>query len=333
MKRLAVSDSGLLRALNSMGVDAVAINSQVLPSSGAAPEWIPLIPAGQVVGRDGREWVNDQPDVVLQAFAVNAMDLPLDMEHATELKATQGDPAPAVGWIKELQNRGGQIWGRVEWTEAGRNAVESKAYRYVSPVIVFERASKRVVALTSVGLTNRPNLFLQALNGREKNMDLEKLLAALGLLDTASFDEALAHLGKLKGDLATATNAAASPSLDKFVPRADYDAALARATNAEQGLASLNKEAKDKDIAAAIDKALSEGKITPATVEYHKAQCAQEGGLERFDAYCKAAPVVGDPSRMNGKRPEDQGKALNAEEQRIAEMFGNSVEDLQKYGK
>jgi phage I-like protein len=331
MKRLAVSASGLVRALNSMGVDAVAINSQVLPASGQAPEWIPLIPAGQVVGRDGREWVNDQPELVLQAFAVNALDLPLDMEHATELKATQGDPAPAVGWIKELQNRGGQIWGRVEWTDAGRNAVESKAYRYVSPVIVFERASKRVVALTSVGLTNRPNLFLQALNGQEDHMNLEELLAKLGLPKGTTFEAAMAHIGQLKGDLETARNA--TPSLDKFVPRADYDAALSRATNAEQGLARLNKEAKDKDITVAIDKALAEGKITPATVEYHKTQCAQEGGLERFAEYCKAAPVIGDPSKMDGKRPEDQGKALNAEEQRIAEMFGNSTEDLQKYGK
>jgi phage I-like protein len=137
----------------------------------------------------------------------------------------------------------------------------------------------------------------------------------------------------MKGDLATATNAAANPSLDKFVPRADYDAALARATNAEASLADRDKEAKETAINAAIEKALADGKITPATVEYHKAQCAQEGGLERFAEYCAAAPVIGDPSTMDKRRPEDQGTALNAEEQRIAEMFGNSVEDLQKYGK
>ncbi len=320
-------------ALNAIAAaSGVALNAiAVLEADGQAPEWICLIPAGDVIGRDGRGWVNDRPDLVLDAFASNAMDLPLDMEHATELKATQGDPAPAVGWIKELQNRGGQIWGHVEWTEAGRNAVESKAYRYVSPVIVFERASKRVVALTSVGLTNRPNLYLSALNGREENMDLKRLLAALGLPETASIDEALAVVGKLKADSEKALNS--TPSLDKFVPRADHDAALVRALNAEQKLTALNQAAQEEKIDAAITQALSEGKITPATKDYHKAQCAQEGGLERFAEYCKAAPVIGDPSRIDGKRPEDQGKALNAEEQRIAEMFGNSVEDLQKYGK
>jgi phage I-like protein len=324
---------GWASAINAaFAASGVALNAiAVLEADGQAPEWICLIPAGDVIGRDGRGWINDRPDLVLDAFASNAMDLPLDMEHATELKATQGDPAPAVGWIKELQNRGGQIWGRVDWTETGRNAVESKAYRYVSPVIVFERASKRVVALTSVGLTNRPNLFLQALNGREEHMDLKKLLAALGLPETASFDEALAHMGKLKGDLATALNA--TPSLDKFVPRADHDAAIARALNAEQKLTALNQVAQEEKIDAAITKALAEGKITPATKDYHKAQCAQEGGLDRFAAYCQAAPVIGDPSAMDGKRPADQGKALNAEELAISEMFGNSAEDLQKYGK
>jgi len=324
--------AGLVVALNAMAAaSGVALNAiAVLEADGQAPEWICLIPAGDVVGRDGRGWVNDRPDLVIDAFAANAMDLPLDMEHATELKATQGDPAPAVGWIKELQNRGGQIWGRVEWTEAGRNAVESKSYRYVSPVIVFERASKRVVALTSVGLTNRPNLFLQALNGQEDRMTLEELLAALGLPKGTTFEVALAHIGKLKGDLATATNAAASPPLDKFVPRADFDAALARATNAETSLADLNRQAKDKDITAAIDKALAEGKITPATVEYHKAQCALDGGLERFAEYCKAAPVIGDPSTMDKKRP-GEGAPIDDVQRAVNAMMGIDDETFKKY--
>ena len=110
---------GVLKALNSASVamTAVGINVQALEVSGQAPEWIPLVPAGQVVGRDGREWVNDNPQLVLDAFAAGSADLPLDLEHATELKAPQGEPAPAVGWIQELQIRGGQIWGRVDWTE------------------------------------------------------------------------------------------------------------------------------------------------------------------------------------------------------------------------
>jgi phage I-like protein len=249
---------GMLKALNSaaMALTAVGVNSQALDVSGQAPEWIPLVPAGQVVGRDGREWVNDNPQLVLDAVAAGAAALPLDLEHATEKKAPQGDRA-GRRLDQGAAGPDGQVWGRVEWTETGRNAVESRSYRYVSPVFIYERASKRVVALTSAALTNRPNLFLQALNGQEERMTLEELLAALGLPKGATFEAGLAHIGKLKGDLVTAPNAAASPSLDKFVPRADFDAALARATNAEASLTALNQQAKDKDITAAIEKALA----------------------------------------------------------------------------
>ena len=40
---------------------------------------------------------------------------------------------------------------------------------------------------------------------------------------------------------------------------------------------------------AEIEAALGAGKITPATVEYHKASCRQDGGLERFRDFVKAA--------------------------------------------
>lgn len=308
---------------------AVAVNAKSDPDR--VSEWVQLLPAGLVTGRDGREWVNDRPDQILTAFAQGGMDLPVDVEHSTEMLAPEGHPAPAVGWIKALEDRAGEIWGRVHWTAAGEEAVGSGSYRYVSPVITYHKESRRVMAITSVGLTNRPNLYMSALNGREedgKNMDLQKLLALCGLPETATYDDALAHVGKLKGDLATALNA--TPSLDKFVSRADYDQALARAANAEQRLAADARAAREKEIDAAINKALTDGKITPATVEYHRAQCAQDGGLERFAAYCQAAPVIGDASRVDGKRPEDAGKALNAEDRQVCAALGIDESEYRK---
>jgi hypothetical protein len=32
----------------------------------ALPEWLPMIPAGTFTGRDGRSWVNNQPEAVIQ---------------------------------------------------------------------------------------------------------------------------------------------------------------------------------------------------------------------------------------------------------------------------
>lgn len=326
------------KALNSRPADSlhrVALN-YALPADGAAPEWIELLPAGRIVqGRDGRSWVNDQPDGILAYFAADGKDIPVDWEHSSEIKAPEGEPAPAAGWVSDMEAReGGAVWGRVEWTPRGEESVKNREYRYLSPVIIYEKVAGRIKGISSVGLTNRPNLHLNALNSaqqkEEKQMDKE-LLAALGLPEDATLEQAKNAIAKLKGDLATAANKAETPSLEKFVPRSDYDAAVTRAANAEQKMKDREAAELEKAVNAEIAAALKAGKITPATAEYHKAQCRQVGGLERFREFVKAAPVVAPDSGLDGKAAGETGKALNAEELRIAAMFGNTAEDIKKY--
>lgn len=316
-------------------LNSIELATIVASADGEIPEWTELIPAGQVTGRDGRSWNNSDPSSILAAFAASGADLPVDLEHSTELKAPQGEPAPAAGWVKELQNRDGAVWGRIDWTDNGRELVASKSYRYLSPVIVYQRDNGLIVGLSSVGLTNRPNLRLPALNQQldnqltEEAMDLKQLLAVLGMSETATFAEALNRITAMKGDLATALNRADNPALDKFVPRADHDAVLARATNAEQALADLKKTGLEQEIETAINAALKDGKITPATADYHRAQCRQEGGLKLFADFVQAAPVLGDPSGLDGKKA-DTGTALNAEERQLCQAMGVSEEDFLK---
>lgn len=318
------------------GCEVLALNFE-LPSDGNAPEMIELIQAGAtLVGRDGRSWINDDPEGVVAALNARGVDLVVDFEHATEICAPNGQQAPAAGWVSGFEVReGGSVWGRVRWTPKGQAAVANREYRYLSPVLIYEKASGRVKSLSSIGLVNKPNLFNQALNHeqrKEPTMDWKKLLKALGLAEDATQEQALNALAKLQGDLQTALNRAETPSLDKFVPRADYDQALSRATNAEQKLAEQKKTELETAINAEVEAALKAGKVTPATADYHKASCRQDGGLERFREFVKAAPVIGDPSALDGKQPEKGATALNAEEAKIAEMFGNSAEDLKKYG-
>jgi phage I-like protein len=312
-----------------------ALNFEVVtPDGGGAPEWIELLPAGQLItGRDGRTWINDRPDIILASFAAEGKDLPIDWEHSSELRAPEGEEAPAAGWIKEMEIRDGSIWGRVEWTEKGAASIASKEYRYLSPVFRFELESRRVFRITSCGLTNQPNLFLNALNNEHQMEDstmLKKLLVVLGLPETTTEETALNHVTTLKADHATALNQAKHPSLDQFVPRGDYDKAINRATAAETSLTAITAAELDKAINTEIDAALVAGKITPATKDHHVATCRQEGGLERFKEFVKVAPVFAADSGLNGKKPGDDA-ALNSEQQQIADMFGNSVEDIKKY--
>jgi phage I-like protein len=149
---------------------------------------------------------------------------------------------------------------------------------------------------------------------KESPMDKE-LLKALGLPETATAADALAAVNKLKGDFATASNRAETPSLEKFVPRADYDTALARATTAEKSLSDNRIKALDGEIEAEIKAALEAKKITPATADYHKAHCRQEGGLARFREFVKAAPVVAADSGLGGKDPAKGANSGLTEEQ------------------
>lgn len=331
----------------------LALNFE-LPTDGTVPDWLELLPAGEIVtGRDGRTWRNPEPGSVVQRTLDLGRDTPLDWEHATELKAPKGERAPAAAWIKELQVRDGAIWGRVEWTDAGRASVANREYRYISPVFHFHRDTRVIQRITSAGLTNSPNLFITALNqsgtGPEEDLPVklsEAIRKALALKDDATEDDGVAAINQMKADKETAEQAKtqaeadkeaalnrATPGLDKFVPRADYDVAVNRSNELQAQLDARQKDEQEAQIETAINAALDARKITPSTVDYHKAQCRQEGGLERFKEYVEAAPQIAADTDLD-KREQDKNKdtALNQEEQRAAALFGNSAEDLKKYG-
>ena len=200
-----------------------------LTGSGSAPEWVELLPAGpEVAGRDGRSWRLDDPEQVACASLDGARQIPIDWEHASEIKARRGEMSPAAGWITELEARGGTLWGRVEWTERGRESVARREYRYLSPVFHYEPKSRRILRLVSAGLVNLPNFRMRALNQENQEQQEttmrslpELILKALDLAEDATGEQAAEAIGKLKTERDTALNRTESPSLEKFVPRAD----------------------------------------------------------------------------------------------------------------
>lgn len=341
MEKTKALRPGLAKALNTEAATlGLRLSLNVELPAGEIPEWVELLPAGEtVMGRDGRAWRNSNPQSVVDAFTSRNVDLVIDWEHASEHRAPQGQDAPAAGWVKELAVREGAVWGRVEWTEKAVAQLQRKEYRYLSPVFLFTRDEHDIVRLTSAGLTNQPNLELTALNQQNHHQTHQEdfpvwkdLLKKLGLPEDATEAQAIAALNQVQADLETAKNREATPSLDKYVPRADFDQAQTRAANAEQKLETLKKEREDEAIDTAINQALEDGKIAPATVDYHKAQCRTEGGLERFKTFVESAPAITGDSGLDGRKTPGADKALNSETLKIAGMMGNSEEDLKKYG-
>ena len=342
----------LPEALNRSGAEELNA-SRAMPLStedGKAPEWIHVTPAGpQLNGEDGRVFRMPDPGSVARESLLDAegrhRDRVLDWEHATQRKGREGERAPAAGWITALQSRADGIWGRVEWTKEGRRSVEDREYRFVSPVLGLQPGTLEVRQIKSVALTNDPNLPATALNragaeGGESAMDekltklLKRIAAALGMnAGTADADAVEAQCRAIVQERDEALNRTQSPPLAEFVPRGDYDAALNRASQAEAALADREKADLDGKIETAIEKALADGKITPATREYHERQCRSEGGLEAFEAFCEAAPEIAGGGGGSARPPEASNRSGSdsPEARRVRRLFGNKRKDVDKY--
>jgi phage I-like protein len=315
-----------------------------LPADGTIPEWVPLIPVGEVIGRDGRKWKNINPAAVIGYTIATNREQPLDYEHSTEIKAPKGEEAPAAGWFKEYRVANGHIEGRLVLNPRGLASVQNREYRYLSPVFRYD-AHGNIYDIRSVALTNRHNLLTPALNSEQtpvnqnnqetSTMDLAQLLAALATALNAEIstpEQALSVIKQKETDLQTARNAEAQPDLTKFVPVETHEVVLQRAMNAEQKLTDNLQTALNAEIDTAIDDAVAQGKIAPANKDFYRTACNSEGGLDKFREFAKAAPVVAAPSDLDGKKPGEHKTALNAEEQKIADAFGNTAEDLKTYG-
>ena len=169
----------------------------------SVPDEIHLLPAthGEIRTFDGRGpyLVGDVAGIIAASMA-DPRGLPIDENHAIDLAAPQGGAAPARGWVTALEARDDGIWGRVEWTNAGHELVADKAYRGISPVLALDPADRKTIrAILRASLVNQPNLRGLAALHQESMMDLTKLAEALGLPASATADEILAAIQKLKG--------------------------------------------------------------------------------------------------------------------------------------
>ncbi|MGU5583286.1 phage protease [Aeromonas hydrophila] len=147
-----------------------------------APEWVQIMPSGpEIKGLDGRKWNMKDPAKLIDMFKNMGLPLVIDYEHGQELKAPEGEEAPAAGWIEDLELRNGELWAKVSWTERAAKAINSREYRFLSPAFAYD-ASMEILSLSSVALTNKPNLVMTALNSREQGgKGWDEVSVALGV--------------------------------------------------------------------------------------------------------------------------------------------------------
>lgn len=218
--------------------------------------------------------------------------LPIDVDHAPEKGLDKG--TDAAGWVVALEQRGNELWGQVEWTDLGVELVGSKRYRYLSPSYAHDFADEQGkthgTALVGVGLTNRPFLTMAtvslsaapfvamevgdpdpapSLDSPAAMNPLEKIAEKLGLSKDADEATVLAKLAEV-----TAVPGDQGKSLDqlaltegKVVLSVD-DVTQLRA-DAQAGRDAA-KQLSEQRFETAFDKALSDGRVTPAEKDSQK---------------------------------------------------------------
>ena len=185
-------------------------------------EKVKISPAGQqIVGYDGRVFNIDANFVVTNTKS-QGVDILLDRDHFD---------GEAMGWfdINSLEARGDGIYASLEFTQIGKELVEKRLYRYMSPayeVNYRDNGIREVVRIGSIGLVNRPNLLNQALNNQSKGEDMSQNddlavkfneLSEKNAALQAQIDEKNSEIEALKNALATEQNNAKTARIEMAI--------------------------------------------------------------------------------------------------------------------
>ena len=339
---------GEMEAVSKDHGNELAVVGTKLSGCAMPPEWIELIPAGEFKGRDGRgPFRLTDPKKVIGATRALQMDagLPIDYDHATDFGAPEGRPAPAAGWICGFDDRDGSLWGKVEWTAHGAEAVAMREYRYISPV--FEYAENGdVVRLLRAALTNNPNLFLTAISSRNGSRQVEsgkgnrrgqedsrhmnafasEVRKLLGLADESTPEELLEAIAELvKQNEASKTEG--TNRTGREAPEEDHGAsALADAARYvpvakfEEVLTELNRlqVARGREQAEkTVDNAMRDGRLSPSQREWAISYCqADPSGFARFIANQSPLLTIAAAGRAEG--PGSRGVQFNRRPDEVA---------------
>lgn len=297
----------------------------------AVPEWVHVLPAGAMTGRDGRAFVAGSLPTIIAASLrqAPAKTLPIDYDHQIDLAPKHGGSAPAAGWMTALQARTDGIWARVEWTPRAREKVAAREYRFLSPVFMHTPKGE-VLTLLRAALTNNPNLGqLTALNATGTPMDLNQLLAALRELLKLPADADAAAVVDAVRSQGTAMN---TPDPARFVPIELFQQAVKEARKADLGLSAAEAE-------RAVQDAIRDRKIMPWMKGWAVSLCATNAPA--FKDFVEGIGPSLNSLLTDMATPRDWSKHLAGDGARsgppgvadIAARVGVTAEDLAKYGK
>ncbi len=324
--------------------------SAITAKDGKAPEWFLLFSAGwnEVEGQ-GKFLVDETAHRIVAAYLKRrGNDLVIDYEHAT----VDGTKAPAAAWITDIRwEEGRGIMARARWTDEAAGYIAKAEYRYFSPVFFIRKTDHRLVAVHSVALTNAPKtnhltpILAKLVPGEPKEEEamefLKKLIAKLGLAETAAEDDVLAAVATLADKKPETVEVVAKDILTALELTGDEDTSAVVASihalrQQTKGTVSrvefdrLQGQLAQQDAEKIVAKAMTDGKITPDQKDW--AMDYAKSNLPGFTLFVVKAPVVIPVKKLPGKK-DDEAALVNDTTLTVAKMMDVSEEDIKKYGK
>ena len=116
-----------------------------------------VVPKGQFYGSDseGNPIPEAIDETVIDTLAEQLKDkeLLVDKDHSSVKKGTDKDTS-AMGWMHSFKKGIEGLWAKIRWTNIGRNLVENRVFRFLSPV--FTLHGDKPTNMLNVALTNQP---------------------------------------------------------------------------------------------------------------------------------------------------------------------------------
>ena len=107
-----------------------------------------------------------------------------------------------------------------------------------------------------------------------------------------------------------------------------------RAEKAEKELAEMNAASLKTKAEAAVEQAVKDGKIAPASKGVYLDLCSTLDGFEKFEKIMAATPSITGGTQVSDKAPENKGTVeLNAAEKEWASSMGYTAEEWEKIKK
>jgi phage I-like protein len=318
-----------------------------------------LLPAGEFVGRDGRPGKNltwKLPDEQGRAIAawLNArhekVKFQFDFEHQVMLSEQNGQPAPASGWASTFEWRPGEglYATNVQWTAKAKQMIESLEYQYISPVILYDGETGLVTGVLNAALVGIPALDLNPVAQERMarmnasftsfpthpeqspmNPILKALLAALGLAETATEQEATTAVATLKTQAESVVGLNTQiASLKTQTPDPTRWAPVETVNTLNTEIAQLRATAATREVDELIEKARADGKVVaavePVWRELGKSNVAQ---LRTLIDSTPANPALAGKSQTGGKAPGggDGNAEGTADELAICKSMGMTL--------